>query len=91
MGFIFSNFSKLDEWGKAHPPNLSPSVAEANELFEPTHSFWAGYATADIGRKPALPGNAGPWDRALFTCGQEPGNVYKPANETADGTTWRRP
>ena len=22
-------------------------MAEANQLFEPTHSFWAGYATAE--------------------------------------------
>ena len=57
MGFIFSKFSKL---GRGQPPNPSPSVAEANQLFEATHSFWAGYATAllnqqtNIGRNPIL-------------------------------------
>ena len=30
---------------KPPSPNPSPSVAEANQLFEPTHFFWAGYAT----------------------------------------------
>ena len=44
MGFIFSKFSKLGRGAK--PPNPQPpSVAGANQLFEPTHSFWAGYAT----------------------------------------------
>ena len=46
MGFIFSKFSKLGSGAKHPSPNPSPSVAEANQLFEPIHSFWAGYATA---------------------------------------------
>ena len=46
MGFIFSKFSKSGSGAKPPSPNPSPSVAEANQLFEPTHSFWAGYATA---------------------------------------------
>ena len=45
MGFIFSKFSKLGS-GASPSPNPSPSVAETNQLFQPTHSFWAGYATA---------------------------------------------
>ena len=44
MGFIFFKFSKL---GSGTPsPNPSPSVVEENQLLEPTHFFWAGYATA---------------------------------------------
>ena len=46
MGFIFSKFSILGSGAKPPSPNPSPSVAEVNQLFEPTHSFWAGYATA---------------------------------------------
>ena len=47
MGFIFSKFSKLGGGAEPPSPNPSPSVAETNQLFEPTHSLWAGYATAD--------------------------------------------
>ena len=46
MGFIF--FQNFQNWGVGHKPppqDPFPSVAEANQLFEPTHSFWAGYAT----------------------------------------------
>ena len=48
MGFIFSKFSKLGSGAKPPSPNPSLSVAEANQLFEPTHSFWAGYATVHL-------------------------------------------
>ena len=45
MSFIFSKFSKLGSGAKPLSPNPSPLVTQANQLFEPTHSFWAGYAT----------------------------------------------
>ena len=48
MGYIFSKFSKLGSGAKPPSPNPSPSVAEVNQIFKPTHSFWAGYATADL-------------------------------------------
>ena len=50
MGFIFSKFSKLGSGAKPPSPNPYPSVAEANQLFEPTHSFWAGYAPVDAAK-----------------------------------------
>ena len=45
MGLICSKFSKLGSGAKPPSPNPSPSVVEAKLIFEPTHSFWAGYAT----------------------------------------------
>ena len=45
MGLTFSKFSNLGIGEKPPSPNPTPSVPDTNQLFEPTHSFSAGYAT----------------------------------------------